>query len=52
MDQPNVVRALAQCRIGGLRFNLMETSFVIGREKLWAARAERPSGAGAIGSSS
>jgi KUP system potassium uptake protein len=34
MDQPNVVRALAQCRIGGLRFNLMETSFVIGREKL------------------
>jgi KUP system potassium uptake protein len=23
MDQPNVVRALAQCRIGGLRFNLM-----------------------------
>ena len=36
MDQPNVVRALAQCRIGGLRFNLMETSFVIGREKLRA----------------
>jgi KUP system potassium uptake protein len=34
MDQPNVVRALAQCRIDGLRFNLMETSFVIGREKL------------------
>jgi len=34
MDQPNVVRALAQCRIGGLRFNLMETSFIIGREKL------------------
>jgi KUP system potassium uptake protein len=35
-DQPNVVRALAQCRIGGLRFNLMETSFIIGREKLRA----------------
>jgi len=34
MDQPNVMRALAQCRIGGLRFNLMETSFFIGREKL------------------
>jgi KUP system potassium uptake protein len=34
MEQPNVVRALAQCRIGGLRFNLMETSFIIGREKL------------------
>jgi KUP system potassium uptake protein len=36
MAQPNVVRALAQCRIGGLRFNLMETSFIIGREKLRA----------------
>ncbi len=36
MDQPNVMRALAQCRIGGLRFNLMETSFIIGREKLRA----------------
>jgi KUP system potassium uptake protein len=36
MGQPNVVRALAQCRIGGLRFNLMETSFIIGREKLRA----------------
>jgi KUP system potassium uptake protein len=34
MDQPNVVRALAQCRIGGLRFNLMETSFFIGRERV------------------
>jgi KUP system potassium uptake protein len=34
MEQPNVVRALAQCRIGGFRFNLMETSFIIGREKL------------------
>ena len=36
MDQPNVMRALAQCRIGGLRFNLMEMSFIIGREKLRA----------------
>jgi KUP system potassium uptake protein len=34
MEQPNVMRALAQCRTGGLRFNLMETSFIIGREKL------------------
>lgn len=33
-DEPNVLRALAQCRVGGFRFNLMETSFVIGREKL------------------
>jgi KUP system potassium uptake protein len=34
MDQPNVLRALAQCRGQQLRVNLMETSFVIGREKL------------------
>jgi KUP system potassium uptake protein len=34
MDQPNVVRALAQCRVGGFRFNLMETSFIIGRERV------------------
>jgi KUP system potassium uptake protein len=34
MDEPNILRALAQCRLGGFRFNLMETSFVIGREKL------------------
>ena len=33
-DEPNVLRALAQCRVGGLRFNLMETSLIIGREKL------------------
>jgi KUP system potassium uptake protein len=33
-DEPNVLRALAQCRVGGLHFNLMETSFIIGREKL------------------
>ncbi|MGC2198804.1 MAG: potassium transporter Kup [Stellaceae bacterium] len=33
-DEPSVLRALAQCRVGGLRFNLMETSFIIGREKL------------------
>jgi len=34
MDEANVLRALAQCRVGGLRFNLMDTSFFIGREKL------------------
>ncbi len=34
MDQPNIMRALAQCRVGGLHFNLMETSFIIGREKV------------------
>ncbi len=34
MDQPNAVRALAQCRVGGFHFNLLETSFIIGREKV------------------
>jgi KUP system potassium uptake protein len=34
MDEPNVLRALAQCRVGRLRFNLMETSFIIGRERV------------------
>ena len=33
-DEPNILRALAQCRVGGFRFNLMETSFIIGRGKL------------------
>ena len=40
MDEPNILRALAQCRIQRFRFNLMETSFIIGREKL---RAGAPS---------
>ena len=34
MDEPNVMRALAQCRVQHFRVNLMETSFFIGREKL------------------
>jgi len=43
MDGTNVLRALAQCRVGGLRFNLMETSFFIGREKLrLRVRLRRP----------
>src|SRR5262244_727770 len=33
-DEPNILRALAQCRLGGFHFNLMETSFIIGRERL------------------
>ncbi len=41
MDQPNLVRALAQCRVGGFRFNLMETSFIIGRERV-RPRSHRP----------
>src|SRR3977135_2043284 len=34
MDEPNVMRALAQCRLQHFHINLMETSFFIGREKL------------------
>src|ERR1044071_1069192 len=34
MDEPNVMRALAQARVQQFRINLMETSFFIGREKL------------------
>jgi KUP system potassium uptake protein len=38
MDQPNLPRALAQCRLQNLRINLLETSFIIGREKLLASK--------------
>jgi KUP system potassium uptake protein len=34
MDEPNILRALAQCRARGFHFNLMETSFIIRRERL------------------
>jgi len=34
MDEPNVMPALAQCRVQHFRVNLVETSFFIGREKL------------------
>ena len=33
-----ILRALAQCRTQRFRFNLLETSFIIGREKLVPAR--------------
>jgi KUP system potassium uptake protein len=36
MEQPNLVRALAQCRQQHFHFNLMDTSFFIGRERLRA----------------
>ena len=39
MDEPNVMRALAQCRVQHFHINLMETSFFIGREKAAAAAA-------------
>jgi len=38
MEQPSVPRVLALCRHKNLRFDLMETSFVVGREKLRLAR--------------
>jgi KUP system potassium uptake protein len=38
MDQPNLPRALAQCRLENLRINLLDTSFIIGREKLLAGK--------------
>ena len=34
LEEPDIPRALALCRVGGFRFNLMETSFFVGREKL------------------
>jgi KUP system potassium uptake protein len=37
-EEPDIPRALALCRVGGFRFNLMETSFFLGREKIVAKR--------------
>ena len=34
MDEPNVMRALAQCRMQHFHVNLMDTSFFIGRERV------------------
>src|SRR6266581_9173319 len=34
MDEPNIMRALALCRMQHFHINLMETSFFIGREKV------------------
>ncbi|MDE2227552.1 MAG: potassium transporter Kup [Alphaproteobacteria bacterium] len=34
IDEPNIPRTLAQLRLMRLKFNLMETSFFIGREKV------------------
>ncbi len=38
MDEPNLLRALAQMRLQQIRFSMMETSFIIGREKLVPSR--------------
>jgi KUP system potassium uptake protein len=41
MDQPNIPRALAQCRVMQFRFNLLETSFFVGREKIISGQRTR-----------
>jgi len=38
MDEPDIPRALAQLRLMQFRFNLMETSFFVGREKIIAGK--------------
>jgi KUP system potassium uptake protein len=38
LEEPDIPRALALCRVGGFRFNLMDTSFFLGREKIVAKR--------------
>ncbi|MGH7124110.1 MAG: KUP/HAK/KT family potassium transporter, partial [Stellaceae bacterium] len=40
-DSTNIPRALAQLRHMQYRFNLMETSFFLGREKIVAAQHSR-----------
>jgi len=38
LEEPDIPRVLALCRVGGFRFNLMETSFFVGREKIVSKR--------------
>jgi len=40
-EEPDIPRALALCRVGGFRFNLMETSFFVGHEKIVPSRRTR-----------
>ena len=44
MDEPNVMRALALCRMQHFHVNLMETSFFIGREKIRPRQILLPGG--------
>jgi KUP system potassium uptake protein len=37
-EEPDIPRALAMCRVSGFRFNLMETSFFVGHEKIVPTR--------------
>ena len=41
LEEPDIPRALALCRVGGFRFNLMDTSFFVGREKVVAKAQPR-----------
>lgn len=41
MDQPNIPRALAQCRMMQFQVKLLETSFFVGREKIVASKKTR-----------
>ncbi|HZK89220.1 MAG TPA: potassium transporter Kup [Stellaceae bacterium] len=40
-EEPDIPRALALCRVGGFRFNLMDTSFFVGHEKIVPTRRSR-----------
>ena len=41
LEEPDIPRVLALCRVGGFRFNLMETSFFVGREKIVSKRGSK-----------
>ncbi|MBO0754825.1 MAG: potassium transporter Kup [Bradyrhizobiaceae bacterium] len=41
MEHPNIPRLLERCSAHGLRFNMMETSFFVGRVKIVPARRSR-----------
>ena len=41
MEEPNIPRTLAQLRVMQFRFNLLETSFFVGREKVVIGKPSR-----------
>jgi KUP system potassium uptake protein len=41
LEEPDIPRALALARVAGFRFNLMETSFFVGRETIVPSRRSR-----------
>ncbi len=40
-EEPDIPRALAMCRVSGFHFNLMDTSFFVGHEKIVPSRRTR-----------